>query len=550
MPAECKRVALYVRVSTTRQAEADLSIPDQEREARAFCAARGWDIVATFAEPGASALDDRRPEFQRMVATAKERPRPFDVVLVHSLSRFFRDQFQSELYRRTLGKSGVELISITQSFEDGPSGDLVRSILGSFDEYQSRENAKHTLRAMRENARQGGWNGSSPPFGYQVEATGMRGARVKKQLVVNDAEAAVVRRIYNMVLGRDGVPLGVKAIASRLNQEGMTFRGKPFHISNVHRILTSETYVGTHYFNRRTARTGEMKAREDWETIAVPAIIAPEERERVLACLASRNPRKVPPRVVGSPTLLTGLARCADCGGGMTLRTGKGGRYRYYTCAARAQKGETACQGRTIRMDALDGMVLDHLGSRLLTSDRLSDLLKAWVDRSASADAARRSQLATARHRITEIDGQIKRLLELVANGTMAPDDPNLKEMLDSQRARRAAAEQEIMLLTPNTSGDQSAITEERIDRFAQVMRNALASGDPAFRKAWLRLFVDTVVVSDTEVRVAGPTSRLAHAAGKNVEEMGAGSVPTFVREWRPVGDSNPCYRRERAVTG
>ncbi|WP_269084329.1 zinc ribbon domain-containing protein, partial [Acetobacter tropicalis] len=39
------------------------------------------------------------------------------------------------------------------------------------------------------------------------------------------------------------------------------------------------------------------------------------------------------PRIVNGPCLLTGLAVCATCGGGMTLRTGKYGRYRYYTCA-------------------------------------------------------------------------------------------------------------------------------------------------------------------------------------------------------------------------
>ena len=40
------RAALYLRVSTGRQAESDLSIPDQRRQAKAYCASRGWEIVA------------------------------------------------------------------------------------------------------------------------------------------------------------------------------------------------------------------------------------------------------------------------------------------------------------------------------------------------------------------------------------------------------------------------------------------------------------------------------------------------------------------------
>ena len=114
------RAALYLRVSTGRQAENDLSIPDQRRQAKAYCASRGWEIVADYVEPGASATDDRRPEFQRMIDAATTKPPAFDVILVHSFSRFFRDQFQLEFYVRRLAKAGVRLVSITQELGDDP----------------------------------------------------------------------------------------------------------------------------------------------------------------------------------------------------------------------------------------------------------------------------------------------------------------------------------------------------------------------------------------------------------------------------------------------
>ncbi len=41
------RAALYLRVSTGRQADSDLSIPDQRRQAKAYCASRGWEIVSS-----------------------------------------------------------------------------------------------------------------------------------------------------------------------------------------------------------------------------------------------------------------------------------------------------------------------------------------------------------------------------------------------------------------------------------------------------------------------------------------------------------------------
>ena len=65
-----KRAAIYVRVSTSRQAERDLSLPDQIAQCRAYCERQGWEVVEIFSEPGASALDDDRAVFQEMIYKA------------------------------------------------------------------------------------------------------------------------------------------------------------------------------------------------------------------------------------------------------------------------------------------------------------------------------------------------------------------------------------------------------------------------------------------------------------------------------------------------
>jgi DNA invertase Pin-like site-specific DNA recombinase len=68
------RAALYLRVSPGRQAEQDLSIPDQRRQPLGYCEARGIEVVAEFVEPGATATDDKRPSFQRMMDEASQKP--------------------------------------------------------------------------------------------------------------------------------------------------------------------------------------------------------------------------------------------------------------------------------------------------------------------------------------------------------------------------------------------------------------------------------------------------------------------------------------------
>ena len=130
------RAALYLRVSTGRQAESDLSIPDQRRQIEGYCLSRGWEVAAEFVEPGNTATDDRRPAFQAMIDAAMTKPPTFTVIVVHSFSRFFRDQFQFEFYVRKLAKNGVKLVSITQDLGDDPMSIMMRQIMTLFDEYQ------------------------------------------------------------------------------------------------------------------------------------------------------------------------------------------------------------------------------------------------------------------------------------------------------------------------------------------------------------------------------------------------------------------------------
>ncbi len=87
-------VALYARVSTTKQAEKDLSIPDQLSQMQVWCRAQGHRVASEYVEAGASATDDRRPVFQRMITEACTTPSPFEAIVVHSLSRFFRDSLE------------------------------------------------------------------------------------------------------------------------------------------------------------------------------------------------------------------------------------------------------------------------------------------------------------------------------------------------------------------------------------------------------------------------------------------------------------------------
>jgi DNA invertase Pin-like site-specific DNA recombinase len=251
-------VVIYARVSTGKQVENDLSIPDQMRQLREYCKAHGHQLVSEYVEAGASATDDRRAVFQQMIADATLSPRPFEAIIIHSLSRFFRDALEFGLYERKLKKAGVVVISITQQTGNDPSGEMARKLFSLFDEYQSKENAKHTLRAMKENARHGYWNGSIAPFGYRVTDAGISGSRgrQKRRLEVDPAEADTVLKVYDLYLhGLNGHSMGMKNLCAYLNAHGMTMRGKPWRIQKMNDVLSDRVYMGEFYFNRNDWRT-------------------------------------------------------------------------------------------------------------------------------------------------------------------------------------------------------------------------------------------------------------------------------------------------------
>ena len=278
------RAALYMRVSTGRQAEHDLSIPDQRQQLQTWCHGHGYAVTAEFVESG-TATDDRRPVFQQMIERACDGENVFDLIVVHSYSRFFRKAFEQEFYLRKLAKHNVRVVSITQPVgdESEPVHAMMRKVIALFDEYQSRENAKHVIRSMKENARQGFWNGATAPLGYRLVEAEKRGTKIKKRLAVDPVEAECVRFIYKLYLYGDGTSgaLGVKEVVKWLNRNGYrTRRGETFGVASVHKILTNTVYIGEWRFNVTSSRTRQRKPDEEVVKIAVPANIDPTSLSR------------------------------------------------------------------------------------------------------------------------------------------------------------------------------------------------------------------------------------------------------------------------------
>jgi site-specific DNA recombinase len=368
-----------------------------------------------------------------------------------------------------------------------------------------------------------------------------RGTKVKKRLAVDLVEAECVRLISKLYLYGDGTSgaLGVKEVVKWLNRNGYrTRRGETFGVAAVHKILTNTVYIGEWRFNVTSSRTRQRKPDEEVVKIAVPSIIGPDVFEQIQTQLRARSPRVVAPRVTTGPILLTGLALCATCAGAMTLRTGTSSTgivHRYYTCSTCARKGKSACKGRSIRMDKLDGLVTDTLVERLLRPERLAVMLSSLkAQRAERADSENKRIMALQRE-VTDAEDRLKRLYRLVEDGVTDLDEV-LKERLDRLKADRDRARAALEAIKSRL-GAEIRIDPALIEAFGRAMRENLTTGSTPFRKAYLRSLIDVIEVDDAQIRIKGSKDVLERA----VLASGSGTEPRsqMSTKWRTRHDSN-----------
>ena len=484
---------LYARVSTGRQAEKDLSMPDQFLKMRGYCDANGLKNIREFGDAQTGTNFDR-PGLLEMMEFIRSNPDEITVLLVHSFSRLGRDSAEFELFRRKLTKLGVELISITQDVGDADGGGILRKVINLMDEQFSLETSKHVIRSMGENARQGFWNGGNTPFGYRAIEAGQRGQTVKKKLAIHPAEAEDVRLIYSLYLDGDGQSgsMGIKRIACYLNENGLLRRnGAKWTTGQVHLVLHDTVYIGEFIF-------GKGKVAKDQIIVEVPSIIDTTQFQQVQQRLKRNNPRKTAPRIVNSPVLLTGLATCAKCGSGMILRTGKSGRYRYYTCGAQVRKGKSVCEGQSLPMAELDELVTSVASDAVVNPDHCASVLKELAERSDTRDFDERNRSDALMREQSDADGAVSRLYRMIESGMVDLDDPEFVARFKKVKDERDIIKAKFTRL----AGQRNArlnVSPNQIARFSKLLGVMIGSGPIAFRKSYLRAFIN-------EVRVDGET--------------------------------------------
>jgi len=528
-----KRAAVYLRVSTKKQAERDLSIPDQRRQIEAFCAANDLEIVAEYADLGVSARSDRRPEFQKMCAHAGAKVKPFDVVVVYNWSRFFRDAAQSITYQRELEKRGINVRAVTQDIGNDASGKLLRTILAGTDEHTSAMIADRTLGGMEENIRQGFVNGI-PPFGYRTVVVEQRADKAKKRFEPDPKESEMVRLIFKLYVHGDGEtgPLGIKSIVEYLNRKGYRQRrGQPFNIKYVHLMLSNTSYVGTYCWNKTDSRTRQPKPESEWIKASIPALISQELFDSAQSRLKRNNPKVTPPRLVNTPILLSGMMKCGHCGGSMTRGAGKNPKYRYYICSNKLRKGSAVCPGQWLPMAKVDETVTEGFIDLVLDKQRLPEMIRR-LQKQTSGSRSHDAQARLALKRdLQRLQREIDNIISAVASGILDRDD-SVRSQIDRRKAEAEEIKRRMATLDREAAIPLTGLTNQKIETFARAVAQLLRTGDPAFRRAYLQIFIDEIEAKDGELRISGSEDALALVVA-NAPKLAEGGVHAFVHEWR-----------------
>jgi DNA invertase Pin-like site-specific DNA recombinase/PHD/YefM family antitoxin component YafN of YafNO toxin-antitoxin module len=517
------RAVIYVRVSTGDQAKNELSLPDQRKHLKAYCKEHSLVVSGEYSD-AKSGRTDKRPGFQEMLNDILSGHVPCDVVVVHSFSRFFRDNANSELTMRTLLKHKIHVVSATQPIDESPQGRILRQFFALFDEYQSLETSKHVVRSMHENALQGFFNGGVTPFGYRSVETEKRGSTSKKKLELDPEEATVMRLIFDLALKGDGDsgPMGMKNIVKWLNDRGYRTRsGKRWGLSTVHRYLNSKTYVGKKTF---TSSLGGGHTIE----LPVTALISEDEYDRLQEMLEQKRPTKTPPRVVTGDVLLTGLATCPSCGSNMTTTTGKSGRYRYYSCANRVRTG--ACKGRRLPMEEFDALVEEAILEKFLTVENIDHLLEPLRQRQDQSSKDLKQRIVVREEEALAAKRSLDNLISLVKARLEDPQDEGFQEHYREAKEIHKQKQRELSQVAAELS-PESKVTHARIVKFVRTLRTAIEDCSIGEKRSYLWSFIDNIEVGEDLIRIRGRRVQIEKAVVARQVERSA--VPTFVREWR-----------------
>ena len=323
-----KRVAIYMRVSSDRQAKEGDSIPAQRAALLKYIEDRPDLVLAdAYLDDGVSGTINRRDELQRLlddVAAGK-----VDMIAFTKLDRWFRSVRHYTATQEKLDKYGVPWLAIWEPIYDTttPAGRLIVNQMMSIAQFEAENTGQRIRRVFEYKMEKGEVTSGKVPVGYKIR---------EKHLVIDEATAPDVAALFDQY--------ATHACLNDIIRACKLLPGFPSSRSSVSRMLRNRKYAG------------EYRGKPGF----CPAIVPKETFDRV-QFLLSRNIRKPDS---GRVYLFSGLIRCGVCGGHFVASPKKqrnGSITIVYRCRGHYDAPKSCTFGKIICENVIEKYLVDNL---------------------------------------------------------------------------------------------------------------------------------------------------------------------------------------------
>lgn len=477
------RAAIYIRVSDEDQVKDGYSIEAQKTLLTRKANELGYDIYNYYIDEGYSAKDMRRPSLKKLMKDVEDNK--LDVVLFWRLDRWTRNTRDFHLMEEILHRHNVGIRSATE--ENVDTTKLVSTAIGEFQiglnvllaQMERKVISERVHMVMEERHLKGLRNGAVSPYGYDL---------VEGKLIVNEAQARVVKRIFDMYASNMA---GFREIAMTLNHDPTKPDDREWNYTSVRYILMNPVYTGKLRWNYRRL-SGKPTGREIISEGDHTPIIDADVFEKVEREIKGR---KTGGKVATSDFAFAGVLRCNRCGYAMTGFSAKkrDGRHRYYRCTKRAQNG--TCNMPIV----LDKKVQEAFLNAL---DYDANQLRAMIDIKQTHQVDENKKTTDRLKKELETVQKRKKKWQIA----YADDAISLEDFKERTREDKEREEQILRELHELPQEETPQRSKEEMIEYLSMVRDfwQLNTNEKA-KKAFLRDLFKTIIIDSDQVTHGGP---------------------------------------------
>lgn len=473
--------ALYARLSQEDALDGESnSIANQKKILLKYAKDNGFSNPIFFIDDGVSGVTFDRPGWNEMIRLAEAGK--VTTVIVKDMSRMGRDYLKVGYYTESFfAERDIRYIAINDGVDSDKGDNEFTPFRNLFNDFYARDTSKKIRAVMRAKGNAGEHLCTNPPYGY------MKSPDNKKQWIVDEEAAAVVKRIFDLcvagkgpmqiakILTADKV-LTVKAYYAKRDGKTMPDNLYRWDYKSISGILERPEYTGCTVNFKTYSKSHKLKKRlqntpENYRIFpnTQSAIIEEKVFERVQELRANkRRPTKT-----GRQGLFSGLRYCADCGEKLYFCTTNSfsPKQEHYVCSNYKSNTGT-CSAHFIREETLTLFVRQRIFdvTAMFFDDIQGFQNMVYQQRFEEAEKAvkqKKKELEQARKRIAELDRIFKRIYEDDISGTIS------HERFLKLSAEYEAEQKELtaFVKTEQTAVDTYEQDRTDFDSFAAIIR-------------------------------------------------------------------------------